>query len=93
MELSTVKRLCTQKVAAIFYETVQWLGEGDRALTDWLEAEKIVEANPNFIRQIAQRAGNISVEEFEQKFGRFLFEWAREFRQYLPISLYGSCMF
>jgi hypothetical protein len=94
MDPAITRVYLTKKIAGIFCDTVEWKGEGDRAKTDWEQAECMVDERPGIIRWYSENLSDaVSYEEFEQKFGNYVWHCAQGLRRHLPRPPYGMITF
>lgn len=91
------RRYCISHLAGCYSRCVEWKGEGSREVSDWLEAEKHVQAHGqewvDEIAKVIEDGPNVTDEELDVKFGRYLFHFSQSLRGFLPRPPYGKITF
>jgi hypothetical protein len=102
MNQATATHYLTRKVAQIIYDTVECCHD-DRALTDWLAAERIV--SEHFGWMISRMLGetreaehwilpdDAAFDEFDRKLGGYVWSNTQSERRHLPRPPYGRITF
>lgn len=96
MTRNALKEYLTRHIAQILYDTVEHANPEERALDDWLEAEKIVGKQFNWDLgrwEFDTRGLDISFDEFTATYGLGIWHSTQPHRKNLPRPPYGCVIF
>ena len=94
----TVRTFWTRHAAQVIHDTVEWAGDGERAESDWLEAEKMGDTyiDPNWRQRVAETMnsqGLETFEDFQRLYGGSVWGCVQPNRRHLPRDKYSRCTF